>query len=119
VPAALAAFVSGRRAGDVTKAVRPPDLHPAVVRGKIHVHLEQAFLRVWFPDASATWSHYQGAQTRSDAATATTGEGETMDIGKIVREIVIEPIEQPVREPAQPARPPEPEPAPEREPVAP
>jgi hypothetical protein len=103
----------------VTKAVRPPDLHPAVVRGKIHVHLEQAFLRVWFPDASATWSHYQGAQTRSDAATATTGEGETMDIGKIVREIVIEPIEQPVREPAQPARPPEPEPAPEREPVAP
>ena len=42
-----------------------------------------------------------------------------MDIGKIVREIVIEPIERPVREPAQPARPAEPEPAPEREPVAP
>jgi hypothetical protein len=82
-------------------------------------HLEQAFLWVWFPDASATWSHYQGAQTRSDAASATTGEGETMDIGKIVREIVIEPIEQPVREPAQPARPAEPEPAPEREPVTP
>jgi hypothetical protein len=94
-------------------------LHPAVVRGKIHVHLEQAFFRVWIPDASATWSHYQGAQTRSDAASATTGEGGTMDIGKIVREIVIEPIERPERESPEPHPPAAPEPAPEREPAAP
>jgi len=119
VPAALAAFVSGRRAGGVTKAVRPPDLHPAVVRGKIHVHLEQAFFRVWIPDASATWSHYQGAQTRSDAASATTGEGDHMNIGEIVREIVIEPIEQPERDAPDPPKPAVPEPAPEREPAAP
>lgn len=40
-----------------------------------------------------------------------------MNIGKIVREIVIEPIEQPARKPARPREPAPPEP--EREPVAP
>jgi hypothetical protein len=41
-----------------------------------------------------------------------------MDIGKVVREIIIEPVEQPVRQPATPL-PAHPEPAPEQEPVAP
>jgi hypothetical protein len=40
-----------------------------------------------------------------------------MNIGEIVREIVIEPIEQPVHTPAEPREPAMPEP--ERQPVAP
>ena len=40
-----------------------------------------------------------------------------MNIGEIVREIVIEPIEQPVRDPVEPREPVTPEP--EREPASP
>jgi hypothetical protein len=42
-----------------------------------------------------------------------------MNIGEIVREIVIEPIEQPERDAPEPRTPTAPEPAPEREPAAP
>jgi hypothetical protein len=42
-----------------------------------------------------------------------------MNIGEIVREIVIEPIDQPERDAPEPRKPPVPEPAPEREPAAP
>ena len=42
-----------------------------------------------------------------------------MNIGEIVREIVIEPIERPEREAPEPQAPAAPEPAPEREPAAP
>ena len=42
-----------------------------------------------------------------------------MNIGKIVREIVIEPIERPERDAPEPRPPVPPEPAPEREPAAP
>jgi len=42
-----------------------------------------------------------------------------MNIGEIVREIVIEPIEQPERDAPDPSKPAAPEPAPEREPAAP
>ena len=46
-------------------------------------------------------------------------EEDPMNIGEIVREIVIEPIEQPLREPVEPPEPARPEPDREREPVAP
>ncbi len=46
-------------------------------------------------------------------------KGDPMNIGEIVREIVIEPIELPERDAPEPRTPVVPEPAPEREPTAP